>query len=158
MALSQQYLVALLRYTSQMRTSMLHSLTDPDLAARVPGNPSLGELCREMGNVERCYIEAFMTRQLVWGLQRDDSPATAASVEKLTAWFQALDEEFASVLHTLPEADFQALHIERDGRVLPADAFYQNYHEALLIFCGRCSVYLRMLGKPLDDQWLSWIG
>src|SRR5664279_5232433 len=109
MALSQSYLVALLRYTSQLRTSMLHNLADAGLAARVPGNPSLGELCREMGNVERCYIEAFMTRQLVWGLRRDDSPETAASVDKLTAWFQALDDEFASVLHTLPEADFQAM-------------------------------------------------
>src|SRR6266849_5183265 len=106
MALSQQYLVGLLRYTSQLRTTMLDHLTDADLAVRVPRNPSLGELCREMGNVERCYIEAFMTRQLVWGLQRDDSPETAASVEKIKAWFKALDEEFASILQTLPEADF----------------------------------------------------
>jgi len=158
MALSQQHLVGLLRYTSQMRTTMLDNLSDADLGIAVPGNPSLGELCREMGNVESCYIEAFMTRQLVWGLQRDDSPATAASVEQLKAWFKALDEEFTSVLESLPEADYEAMKIERDGRVLPADAFYQNYHEALLIFCGRCSVYLRMMGKPLDQQWLSWIG
>ena len=158
MALSQQYLVGLLRYTSQLRTTMLNNLTDADLAVAVPGNPSLGELCREMGNVENSYIQAFMTRQLVWGLQRDDSPETAASVEKLRGWFKALDEEFTSVLQTLPEADYEAMKIERGNRALPADAFYQNYHEALLIFCGRCSVYLRMMGKPLNEQWTSWIG
>jgi len=158
MAIAQEYLVGLLRYTSQMRTSMLNSLTDADLAVAVAGNPTLGELCREMGNVERCYILAFMTRQLVWGLQRDDSPETAASVEKLKAWFHALDEEFTSVLQTLPLADYEAMQVARGTRLLPADAFYQNYHEALLIFCGRCSVYLRLLGKPLDEQWLSWIG
>ena len=158
MALSQQYLVGLLRYTSQLRTTMLDNLSDADLAVAVPGNPSLGELCREMGNVERSYLEAFMTRQLVWGLQRDDSPETAASVEKLKAWFKSLDEEFTSILHSMPAADFESMQVEREGRVLPADAFYQNYHEALLIFCGRCSVYLRMMGKPLDEQWRSWIG
>jgi len=158
MALSQQYLVGLLRYTSQLRTTMLNNLSDADLGVAVPGNPSLGELCREMGNVENSYIQAFMTRRLVWGLQRDDSPETAASVEKLRGWFKALDEEFISVLQTLPEADYEAMQVERGDRVLPADAIYQNYHEALLIFCGRCSVYLRMMGKPLDEQWLSWIG
>jgi hypothetical protein len=125
---------------------------------RVPGNPTLGEVCREMGNVERSYLEAFKARKLTWGVKRDDTSQTAASVEKLKAWYQALDDEFESVLLGIPESDYQTMSVERGGRTLPAGAFYQNYHEALLMFCGRCSVYLRMMGKPLNEQWINWIG
>ena len=158
MELTPQYLVAFMRFTTQMRTDMLDQLTEADLAVRVPGNPTMGEMCREMGNVERCYLEAFRTHKLIWDVQRDDSPQTAASLEKLKAWYQALDQEFESVLLAVPESDFQMLTVARGSRSMPASAFYQNYHEALLIFCGRCSVYLRMMGKPLSQQWIDWIG
>jgi hypothetical protein len=32
------------------------------------------------------------------------------------------------------------------------------YKEALLIFYGKASIYLRALGKPLPERWPAWIG
>jgi hypothetical protein len=32
------------------------------------------------------------------------------------------------------------------------------YKEALLIFYGKTSVYLKATGKELPEQWLAWIG
>jgi hypothetical protein len=32
------------------------------------------------------------------------------------------------------------------------------YREALIIFYGKVSVYLRALGRPLPGQWGDWIG
>jgi hypothetical protein len=155
---SPQYLIEFMRVTTRLRTSMLDQLTDADLAARIPGNPTLGELCRELGHVERCYLEAFRTRQLTWDLPRDESPESATRVAALRAWYQALDAEFEAVLGAIPVSDFQSLTVARGSRVVPAATFYQNYHEALLMFCARCGVYLRMLGKPFSQQWLEWIG
>ena len=65
----------------------------------------LGELGREMGNVERSYLDSFKTRKLIWDRQRDDSAETAARVETLRAWYKALDEEFELVLLAIPESE-----------------------------------------------------
>jgi hypothetical protein len=32
------------------------------------------------------------------------------------------------------------------------------YREALLIFYGKVSVYLRAMGKTLPKRWVEWIG
>jgi hypothetical protein len=48
--------------------------------------------------------------------------------------------------------------IERAGRPMPLTAHFHTYREALLIFSAQCMMYLRMLNKPLNAQWLDWIG
>jgi hypothetical protein len=40
---------------------------------------------------------------------------------------------------------------------LPTEQF-DVYREALLIFYGKVSVYLRALSKPFPERWRSWIG
>jgi uncharacterized damage-inducible protein DinB len=158
MQINPQLLVMLLHLEAQLRGYMMDNLTEEDLAFRVPSNPTLGELCREMGNVERFYLESFKTGKLIWDVQRDDTPETAASLEKLKAWYKALDEEFEAVLTAIPDSEFEAKEVERSGRSMPAGAHYHTYHEAVLIFCAKCSVYLRMMGKPLNEMWIDWIG
>ena len=35
---------------------------------------------------------------------------------------------------------------------------YIVYNEALLIFYGQVSVYLKAMGKPIPQQWQEWVG
>lgn len=166
MKITPQILVQLLKTASNLRTYMLNNLDDAELDFRVPGNPTLGELCREMGNIERAYLDSFKTLKMAnWNTQsesfdaeRDETMETATRVEKLKQWYKSLDEEFETVLMGIPESEFELMKIERSGRSIPADWHYHTYHEALLIFCARCGVYLRMMNKPLNKQWLDWIG
>lgn len=150
--------LGLFKETTNLRSYLLDNLTDADLAFRAEGNPTLGELCREMGNTESAYVNSFKTFKMDWSAGRDNTPATAASVEKLQAWYAALDAEFETVLQAIPDSDFQTKLVDRGGWSMPAGGQFHTYREALLIFCGKCSVYLRMMGKPLNQQWKDWIG
>jgi hypothetical protein len=152
------FTVKLLHWTTDLRTYMMDILTDQDLQARIAGNPSLGELCREHGNVERDYLESFKTFAHRPAAEREQSAELAASVEKLKAWYKALDAEFEAALRAIPQSTYDSLMIARGSRPLPAEAHFYTYREAMLIFCAQCSIYLRMLGKPLNAQWEDWIG
>jgi hypothetical protein len=111
-----------------------------------------------MGDVERAYIDSFKTLKHQWDV-RNTEAGLDGSVERLKAWYKTLDEEFEAVLKTVPDADLQTKVIDRGGGfMLPLGAQYHVYREALLIFCGKCSVYLQAMGKPLSDQWRAWIG
>ena len=146
----------LLHLTTALRTQMLDSLTDADLAFTFPSNPTLGELCVKMGDVERAYIDSFKTRKMTWDV-RNTEPGLSGSVERLKAWYKALDDEFDAVLTAIPDADFQTQTIDR-GFTIQFGAQFHVYREAILIACGKCSVYLQTMGKPLSEQWQGWIG
>lgn len=146
----------LLHLTTNLRTDIMNVLTDADLAFELPGNPTLGELCRTMGDTERSYIDSFKTLKQVWDV-RNTEPGLEGSVEKLKAWYQALDAEFESVLKAIPDEDLQTKIIDR-GFPIPLGGQFHVYREALLIFSARCSVYLRAMGKPLSQQVQDWIG
>jgi hypothetical protein len=144
--------------TTALRTQMMDLLTDADLAFSPPNNPPLGELCREIGHVEGIYIESFKTLKHNW-----QKPATGVglekSVEQLKAWYKTLDAELDAVLQAIPDGDFQTKTVDRGGGfMMPLGGQFHTYREAILIFCGKCDVYLRALGKPLPKQWREWIG
>jgi hypothetical protein len=144
--------------TTALRTSMMDSLTDADLAFSLLKNPTLGELCRNMGDVERAYIDSFKNLKMAWDV-RNTEPGLDSSVERLKAWYKALDDEFVDVLTAIPDAELQTKMIDRGGGfILPMGGQYHVYREALLIFCARCSVYLWAMGKPMNEQWQTWIG
>ena len=146
----------ILHLTTKLRTEMMDLLTDSDLAFRIPNNPTLGALCREMGDVERSYIDSFKTLKQVWDV-RNTEPGLDGSVEKLKTWYKALDAELDTVLRAIPDADLQTKTVDR-GFPMPLGGQFHTYREALLIFCGKCSVYLRAMGKPLGEQFQGWIG
>lgn len=147
----------LLHMTNALRTQMLDSLSDADLAFKLPNNPTLGELCREMGDVQRSYIDSFKTLKQVWDV-RNQEAGLDSSVEKLKAWYKALDEELVAVLQAIPAADFQTKVVDRGGFTPSLSTQFHIYREALLIFYGKASVYLKALGKTLSEQWQTWIG
>lgn len=148
-----------LQATQSVRYALLEALTDSDLAYKLPGdNPTLGELCREMGEVEHSYIESFKTFRLDWSY-RATEPELATSVARLQAWYRALDEEFETVVRGFSEEDLHQKQIDRgQGFVLSPSVQFQIYHEALLMFYAKASVYLKALRKTVNDEWRAGIG
>jgi hypothetical protein len=146
----------LLHETTALRGQMMALLSDADLAYTLPGNPTLGALCKEMGDVEQSYIDSFKTFKQDFSY-RSAEPGLANSVEKLNVWYKRLDSELEVALTALTEEEIQGKTIDR-GWAVPVTVQFHVYREALLIFCGKASVYLKALGKPLTDQWQGWIG
>lgn len=151
----------LLDMTDNVRELLTDLMTDADLAYKLPGdNPTLGALCREMGQVEQSYIESFRTFKQRFDYPAVD-PALETSVAKLKAWYQQLDQDLHAALQTLSDDDAQNRRIERGYPLhytLSAGDQMLCYREALMIFYGRATLYLRALGKPLPQQIRDWIG
>lgn len=73
---------------------------------------------------------------------------------------ESCDAQTEAALKAIPDADFQTKAVDRSGGgfMMPLGGQFHTYREALLIHCGKCSVYLRALGKELPLQWRQWIG
>jgi len=146
-----------------LRNELTELLADGDLAFR-PGRgaASLGELCREIGEIEHSYVEAFTTfrQDFTW---RNPDPEVEHSVAALAAWYAVLDGGLLAALTALTEDDVANRRIARndfdidDFSPLPAQEL-DIYREALLIFYGKVSVYLRLLGRAFPGHWAAWIG
>lgn len=147
----------ILHMTTALRTGMMETLTDADLAFSFPHNPTLGELCVNMGETQRSYIDSFKTFKQQWGLKTAEA-GIEGSVERLRAWYKALDEELDAVLKAIPDTDLQTKLVDRGGFSMPIGMQFHTYREAILIFCAKSSVYLAALGKPFSAQWQGWIG
>lgn len=141
-----------------MRAQLMDLIGDADLAFQPSErNPTLGELCVEIGETQHSYIQSFKTFTQDF-LYRSDEPGLAESVAQLSDWYQRLDRELAEVVGGLSEDDIQGRPIDRGGgfTVLPQMQL-DIYKEALLIFYGKASVYLKAMGKTLPKQWQEWI-
>jgi uncharacterized damage-inducible protein DinB len=149
----------LFQYYQALRTQMMALLTDEALSFRVAtGNPSLGALCREIGEVERSYIDSFKSFEQHFE-DRAADPALETSVAALQAWYARLDQDLEAVLDALSESDVRQRRIDRgDGFEVSPRIQLEIYKEALLIFYGKASVYLKALGISLPEQWVDWIG
>jgi len=146
-----------------LRSELMELLSDDDLAFR-PGSNGfrLGELCREIGDIEHSYVEALRTfrQDFTW---RNPDPRVEHSVEALAAWFAELDTQLLAAIEALTEDDIASRRIVRSdfdvAEFAPLAAQELDvYREALLIFYGKVSIYLRAMGKPLPAHWQAWIG
>lgn len=144
-----------------MRNQLMEILTDEDLRYRVGGaNPSLGALCREIGEIEHAYIESFHTFWQDFGYRNAD-PQVESSVAVLSSWYAELDAKLKSAIEGVSQEDAMSRTIDRrdfPGFAPSARVQLDLYKEALLIFYSKVSVYLRALGKTLPQQWREWIG
>lgn len=146
-----------LHETTHIRHELMNSLTDADLAYKLPGdNPTLGALCREMGQVEQAYIDGFRTMTHEFAYPPVE-PQLENSVEALKTWYQRLDAELEAALTALSDEQVESGFIDRGWQV-PVRVQFHIYREALLIFYAKATCYLRALGKPLPEQMSSWIG
>ena len=145
----------LLADTQAFRPELLALLSDDDLGFALPGNASLGELSREMGEIEQGYIESFITFKHRWGYRHPDV-TVATSVRALTAWYARLDAELLAALEAITDEDLATRRVRGDWASLEKEL--SLYREALLMFYAKAGVYLRALGKPLSEAWLDWMG
>lgn len=142
-----------------LRNQLMGLLSDEDLSYSLPGdNPTLGALCREIGEVEHAYIESFKTYEINWEY-RHEEPGIQLSVERLATWYAKLDQELRAAIEGLSQDDVEHRLIDRGhGWQLAPLLQLEVYKEALLIFYGKAWTYLHALEKPLPEQWSNWIG
>ncbi|MDJ0756733.1 MAG: DinB family protein [Ardenticatenaceae bacterium] len=142
-----------------LRDQLLDILFDQDLAYKLPGhNPTLGELCVEIGRIQQLYTHSFKTFKLDWTHQHT-KPDSLNTVDSLRSWFASLNAELHAALSPLSEEDIRNKQINRGDGFTPSPLVqFQIYHEALLIFYAKASVYLKAMQRPLPEQWASWIG
>lgn len=152
----------LYRSTQALRGQLLSALTDADLAYTPGGmNPTLGALCREMGDVEASYIDSLKTHQQDWMNlpTHPDSAALEGSVDRLRAWYDDLDRQLDDAINALSDDDLQNITVARTGDWNPPLSVQIHvYREALLVFYAKASVYLKGLNKSIPGQWQWWMG
>jgi len=151
--------VALFRLYQELRDDLMNLLTDEALVYQPGGAaPTLGSLCREIGETEQSYLESFATLRQDFSYRHPD-PAIDHSVARLTAWYAELDAALASTLGALTPEALDNDVIDRGGGFevsLPLQL--EIYKEALLIFYGKASVYVKALGMEVPGRWQRWIG
>ncbi|MBC8076093.1 MAG: DinB family protein [Chloroflexales bacterium] len=141
-----------------LRDELLASLSDSDLAFTPGGtNPSLGSLCREIGETERIYIDSIKNRKMDFSGYGSSDAALAQSVQRLKAWYAELDAELRATLEGLSDDDLMA-PVDRGGWSIPIRFQVDVYKEALLLFYGKADVYGRTQGKTPSERWRQWVG
>jgi hypothetical protein len=146
-----------------LRDQLMEILADQDLGLRLGGETAtLGALCREIGEIEHTYVQSFRTFRQDFSYRNPD-PALERSVAALEAWFAELDRELIAAVEALSDDDIANRRIIRGDF---DEAFFSPlpkvqldvYREALLIFYGKVTVYLRAIERPLPGRWGDWIG
>lgn len=141
-----------------MRSSLLDILNDADLSFNPGGqNMTLGALCREFGEIEHSYVQSLKNFKQDW-LYRHNEAGIETSVEKLRAWYQALDDEMKAVASAFSEEDLQKSIERGSGYKVPITTQFEIYLQALLIFFGKATIYLKAMNKSLPESIREWIG
>jgi hypothetical protein len=141
-----------------MRYDLLNLVTDDELAYKLPGdNLTLGALCREMGETEYNYLQSFKTLKYD-ATYRNTEPGLETSRERLAAWYKVLDEEFEAVMGGFSNDDLQNQRVERVGWSPSLAVQFMIFHEAVLMFYAKASIYLKALQKPYSEEWRMGVG
>jgi hypothetical protein len=142
-----------------MRDHVLTVVSDADLAHKLPGsNPMLGELLVEMGNIQGIYTHSFETFTLDWS-HRLLPPPDPITIGSLRAWFDAHDDAMKRALDRFTPEELRVDRIDREHGFI-ASPFVQHeiYREAVYIFYGKLSVYLKALERDPGPEWAAWVG
>jgi uncharacterized damage-inducible protein DinB len=143
--------------THAMRSQLLDILSDADLAFSPGGqNMTLGALCREMGEIEHSYIQSLKTFQQDWSYHNGEANLES-SIARLKAWFQTLDDELKATVSAFSDEDLKKT-VDRGGYMMPVELQLDVYLQALLIFFGKATIYLKAMNKPLPQQIHEYIG
>ena len=143
--------------THGMRTQLLDTLSNADLAFNPGGrNLTLGALFRQSGEVEYSYIQSLKTFQQDWSYRNTDA-GLESSVTQLKSWYQTLDEEMKATVAALSDENLKKT-IDRSGYAMPIELQLDVYLQALLIFFGKASIYLKAMNKTIPQTIEEYIG
>jgi uncharacterized damage-inducible protein DinB len=143
--------------THRMRTELLDTLGDADLAFNPGGeNMTLGALFREIGEIEHSYTQSLKTFEQDWSY-RNREAGLESSVARLKAWYQTLDEEMQATVSALSDEDLKKT-VKRNGFEASVDMQLDVYLQALLIFFGKATVFLRTMNKTYPQDIRDYIG
>jgi hypothetical protein len=143
--------------THGMRTQLLDILNDTDLSFSPGGqNITLGELLREIGEIEYSYIQSLKTFKQDWSY-RNTEPGLQKHISQLKSWYQVLDDEMKTTISALSDEDFAKTIDRGGGFAMPIELQLDVYLQALLIFFGKATIYLKAMNRPLPKQIQEWI-
>lgn len=143
--------------THGMRTQLMDILSDADLAFSPGGqNMTLGALCREMGEIEYSYIQSLKTFKQDWSYHNTEA-GLESDVNRLKTWYQTLDDEVKATVSALADEDLTKM-VDRDGYNMPVEMQLDVYLQALLIFFGKVTIYLKAMNKAAPKQIEEYIG
>lgn len=141
----------------KIRMELIDTLSDADLQFNPGGqNMTLGALLKEIGEIEYSYIESLKTFKQDWSY-RNNEPDLEKSVERIKAWYQTLDTDMKATVSAFTDEDLEKT-IDRGGYAMPLDVQLEVYTQALLIFFGKASIYLKAMSRPLPKDIQEWIG
>jgi hypothetical protein len=142
-----------------MRDHLLTVVSDADLAYKLPGqNPTLGDLLVEMGNLQGVYSHSFETLTMDWS-HRELAPPALVSVANLQNWVRAHDAAMRTAMGRFSEEELRVERVDRGNGFIASPLVQQEiYREAVYIYYGKLSVYLRALERDAGDSWAAWIG
>ena len=141
-----------------MRKELLDTLSDADLAFNPGGqNLTLGVLCRQMGEIEHSYIQSLKTFKQDWSY-RNPEAGLETNTAKLKAWYQTLDDQMKTAVSAFSDEDLKKLVDRSGGYSMPVEMQLDVYLQALLIFFGKATIYLKAMNKPLPEMVQEYIG
>ncbi len=140
-----------------MRSELLDLLSDADLAFTPGGqNMPFAALCREMAETEYTYIQSLKTLKHQWSYQQTEASGMS-STARLKAWFHMLDDEMHEAMTAFSDEDVNK-PIDRGGEAVTVEFQLEVYLQAVLIFLGKASIYLKAMNKPLPPFFQEYIG
>jgi len=143
-----------------MRDHVLSLVSDADLASKLPGhNPTLGEVLVELGDVQGVYTHSFETFTMDWTHRQLPPPEEPMTVASLRAWFAAQDDAMKGALDRFTDEELHEERIDRGhGFIASPHVQHMVYREAVYIFYGKLSVYLKALERDPGEVWAAWVG
>lgn len=140
-----------------MRLELLAILSDADLAFTPGGqNTTFGALYRELGETEHAYTQSLKTLKHQWSYQQTETSGMSSTVQ-LKAWFHRLDNEMQEAMTAFSDEDVNR-SIDRGGGAVSVEFQLDVYLQAVLIFLGKASIYLKAMNKPLSPSFQEYIG
>lgn len=140
-----------------LRSQLFGMLSDADLAFSPGGQAlTLGALSREISETEHAYAQSLTTLKHDWSY-RQHGPDVTSEVARLDEWFHTLDDELRAALAALQGEDSEPM-IDRRGSPVTIKFQLDACLQAMLIFLGKATVYLRVMDKPLPPEFQEYIG
>lgn len=142
-----------------MRDHLLTLVSDAELGYELPGhNPTLGGQLVEMGENQGVYTHSFATFELDWAHREVPAPAPL-TVAGLQAWFGEQDAAMKAALDRFTDEELRVERIDRGGGFVASPFVqFQVYREAVYLYYGKLSVYLRALERDAGPGWAAFVG